>query len=68
MTQRALEGHPPIAEGYIRVYDDHTCRWFTDFTEAEIDEMNNDPFMKILRECITEEINKEVVAELRKRL
>jgi len=60
----AYPWHPPIPEGYTRIYDDHTHRNFQDFSVEEIEEMRNDPLMKILRECITEEINKEIIKEL----
>ena len=48
-------------EGYTRIFEDHTLRWFKDFSPEQIEEMENDPFMKILNEEIKKEINKEIV-------
>ena len=55
----------PLKEGYVRLYEDHTGRWYEDVTIEEnkkrIEEMNNDPLYQILMEEIQKEINSEVV-------
>lgn len=54
-------GFPPPKEGYTRIFEDHTGRWFKDVSPEEMEEYKNDPFMKILNEEITKEINREII-------
>ena len=56
----------PVKPGYTRIYTDHTGRWYKDYTQAEIDEMNDDPFLKILREEIQKEVDKELIDQTKK--
>lgn len=55
----------PVKPGYVRVYTDHTGRWYQDYTQEEYDKIINHPFMVILREEIQKEINKEVIRLIR---
>lgn len=51
--------------GYVRVYTDHTGRWYEDILKTELERINhesrNDPLMKILGEELMTEINREIV-------
>lgn len=55
---------PPVKPGYVRVFIDHTGRWYEDYTQEEYDKMMNDPLMVIFREEIQKEVNKEIIAEI----
>jgi hypothetical protein len=47
--------------GYIRIYDDHTGRSYTDMSQAEYDEMVNDPVRQEAAKIIREEIDAEII-------
>ena len=55
----------PPKPGYTRIYEDHTGRNWTDYSPEEMEEMANDPFVKLLREEIQKEINRDIVEKLR---
>lgn len=59
-------GHPKVQEGFVRVYTDHTGRWYKDFTQEELDELANDPILKILAEEVQAELNAEFMRSLPK--
>lgn len=56
---------PPVPEGHVRVYTDHTGRWYEDIPQADYDRMveasRNDPLMQILKAEIQAEIDREIV-------
>jgi hypothetical protein len=56
------EGEPK--NGYTRVYKDFMGRWYTDYTDEELEEYYNDPICKIFASAIREEIDNEVVKKL----
>ena len=62
------DGNPPVKKGYVRLYKDHTGRWYEDVTESEMkkrqEAFDNDPIAQIL----IEEIQKEIDAEILKAL
>jgi threonyl-tRNA synthetase len=38
MTQeKAYPWQPDIPEGYVRVYSDHTCRWYEDISKKKLE-------------------------------
>jgi hypothetical protein len=47
--------------GYVRIYTDHTGRWYEDIPEAQLEESKSDPLMRLLQEEINKEINREIV-------
>lgn len=59
---------PPIPEGHVRVYTDHTGRWYEDIPQADHDAMveaaRNDPLLQILNAEIQAEIDREIVASI----
>lgn len=69
--EKILDEHikslPPVEEGYVRVFEDHTYRWYTDYTQEEYDAMINDPLAVILREEVQKEIDKEIIELINKK-
>lgn len=63
------EDLPPVPEGYVRIFEDHTGRWYEDIPQAEYDrrvaEALNDPFLRLLREEIDAEIDREIIASIK---
>ena len=57
-----MEVDPP-KEGYTRIYE--MFHSYRDYSPQEIEEMNNDPLMKILREEIQAEINREIITTIK---
>ena len=55
----------PVKDGYVRVYIDHTGRWYKDYTQEEFDKIINHPFSVLLREEIQKEINREIIEMLK---
>lgn len=59
---------PDIPEGHIRLYEDHTYRWYEDVSEEEYarrcEEFDNDPLCSVLKEEIQKEINKAILDEI----
>jgi hypothetical protein len=47
------------------VYEDHTGRWYKDYTQEEYDEAFNSIEMQIFRDIIQEEIDKEVIQKMK---
>jgi len=56
----------PLKSGYQRMYEDHTYRGFYDMSPEEIQASIDDPIMKILREEIQKELNKEILSIINK--
>ena len=57
---------PPVKEGYVRIFEDHTGRWYKDITQEEYDAMTNDPLYKILVDEMVKEIDKEIINTIAK--
>lgn len=61
-----IDGPEP---GYIRLYEDHTGRWYADVTELEYEQMcfdsATDPLVQTLMDEITKEIDSEVLDGIR---
>lgn len=49
----------PPKEGYTRIYQ--MFHEYQDYSPAEMEEMANDPLMKLLKEEITKQINLEII-------
>ena len=62
-TRRQLEEYP-LAEGHVRMYTDHTGRFFEDYPQDVFNNMMNDDFLKILQEEIQAEIDKQLTDSL----
>lgn len=58
--------HPPIESGKIRVYEDHTGRWYRDDTPEEYERLYNSEELQILREEVQKEIDKEMIEKMLK--
>jgi hypothetical protein len=60
--------HPPVKEGYVRIYEDHTGRWYTDVLESELVPDENTlegQFAKIFWEEVRKETDLQVLEEIR---
>lgn len=62
---KSVDEEFPLKDGYIRVYEDHTGRWFKDYTQEEYDEEFNSFEMQVFRDIIQEEINKEIIQKMK---
>lgn len=66
--EKVFPWQPDIPEGYVRLYTDHTYRFYEDITEEEekqrILDFENDPLCKIFREEIQKEIHKEILKDI----
>ena len=45
----------------IKVYTDHTGRWYEEYTKEEYDALMNDPLFEIMGEEVKLEIDKEIM-------
>lgn len=57
--------HPPVKEGYVRMYEDHTGRYYTDITIEEYESQKDDPFLQILNEEIRKELDNDLLDKIR---
>lgn len=56
----------PLKEGWVRMYEDHTGRWFKDFSPETWAEMTKpNPVWGALNSALTDEINKKIVAKIK---
>ncbi len=62
-----LNDDPPVKEGYVRIYDDHTGRNYQDILESDLKDDGSVEWelMKILQEEITKEFDKIDMARIR---
>jgi len=65
LIEDVIASHPPVKEGYTRIYEDHTYRNYQDFSPEEMKQMFDDPLLKIVREEVQKEINKEIVSKIK---
>jgi hypothetical protein len=49
----------------IKVYTDHTGRWYEEYTKEEYDALMNDPLFEIMGEEVKLEIDKEILNEIK---
>jgi hypothetical protein len=63
-VRRQLEEYP-LAEGHVRMYTDHTSRFFEDYPQDVFNTMMNDDFLKILQEEIKAELDKEMLSVMK---
>lgn len=56
--------HPPVKEGYIRIYEDHTGRWYTDVLESEL-VVDETTFEGIFWEEVQKECDLQVIEKIR---
>ena len=52
---------PKVQKGYIRVFIDHTGRWYADYTIRQYQKMMQDLLVVILSEEIRKEVDREVI-------
>ena len=57
-------GHPPVKEGFVRVYEDQFERNYHDYPQEEIDALANDPLASILWEEIQKEVNRDIIEKM----
>lgn len=64
------DGEAPVEKGYVRLYTDHTGRWYEDITieehEKRIKEAQDDPFYQFVAEEIRKEIDREIIKQITK--
>lgn len=58
--------NPPVEPGKIRVYTDHTGRFYEDVTPEEYELLYNSEELKSLREEVQKEIDKEMLEQMLK--
>ena len=59
--------HPPVKEGYIRIYEDHTGRGYKDVLESEVTPDENTPegmLTKIFWDEFRREIDLDLLEEI----
>ena len=61
---KSVDEEFPLKEGYTRVYEDHTGRWFKDYSPEEYEEAFNSPEMQEFGKILQEEIDKEVINKM----
>lgn len=61
-----ISQHPPVKEGYVRLYEDHTGRYYKDVTEEEYEALMSDSFLQALREETTKELDTEIIDFVKK--
>lgn len=54
-----------LKNGKIRVYTDHTGRWYNDYTQEEYDAEFNSPEMVELRATIQEIVDEEMIEKIK---
>ena len=54
-------GNNGVKPGFVRIYDDHTQRNYTDYSEEQIKEMANDPLAKIFQKEFDKQFIKEAL-------
>lgn len=57
--------HPPVEDGYVRLYEDHTGRSYKDITEEEYEKIQNSDFMKIFNEEFRKEVDTDIVEKMK---
>jgi len=68
--EKAYPWQDDIPEGHIRLYTDHTCRWYEDITFEEYKRRSeiDDPLWDILQEEVRKEIDKDIIEKIRNSL